>query len=245
MGLKSETIVWDGRSSNDVQVIVASIPSYHFPERKMEVISVPGRNGDIIISQDAYNNIVLKYDLAIVGLGETLNEPVRAVMEWLMRPKGYARLEDSYNPEVYRMAFVKNSMEIENRFMTLGRAVVEFNCKPQRFLRVGDRPILASNGLKLANPSIYPAKPLIALKGSGSAVLRVGTSVLSISGFGTGGEIDIDCESQSAFYGTTNLNNKITLTSGGFPELKEGNTQITWTGSGVTKVTITPRWWIL
>lgn len=243
MGLKSETIVWDGRSSADLKVIVASTPAYSFPERKMEVISVPGRNGDIIITQDAYNNCTVTYDLAIVGLEKTLNESVRAVMEWLMMPKGYARLEDSYYHDVFRLAYYCKSMDIENRFMTLGRAKVEFNCKPQRFLRSGERSILAYNGVLLANPSIYTAKPLIAVKGTGEAVLTVGASVLSIDEIGT--EIDIDCESQSAYYGTTNKNSHITLTSGNFPELKEGKTQISWTGSGVTEVRIIPRWWII
>lgn len=243
MGLKSEIIVWDGRTSEDLNLIVASIPSYSIPQRKMEVISVPGRNGDIVITQDAYNNATLKYDLAIVGLEKTLNDSVRAVMEWLTRPKGYARLEDSYDPDVFRMAFYQGGMDIENRFMTLGRATVQFNCKPQRFLRAGERSILAYNGVLLANPTIYTAKPIIAVKGTGEAVLTVGTSVLSIDEIGT--EIDIDCESQSAYYGTTNKNSHITLTSGNFPELKEGKTQISWTGSGVTSVTITPRWWII
>jgi phage-related protein len=209
----------------------------------MEVISVPGRNGDIIITQDAYTNTTLTYDLAIVGLEKTLNDSVRAVMEWLTRPKGYARLEDSYNPDVFRMAYYQGGMDIENRFMTLGRAKVQFNCKPQRFLRSGERSILAYNGVLLANPTIYTAKPIIAVKGTGSAVLTVGSSVLSISDISP--EIDIDCESQSAYYGTANRNSRITLTSGDFPELKEGSTQISWTGSGVTEVRIIPRWWII
>lgn len=238
-------ISWDRRSSDDLNVIVEHHPYFPIPERKREVISVPGRNGDIVISQDAFSNVEQVYDLALVGLDESLPKTVRAVMEWLMRPEGYARLEDSYNPEVYRMAYYRGSGDVENRFNTLGRAEVTFVCKPQRFLRVGERPISVSNGLVLANPSIYTAKPIIAIKGTGMASLTVGDSVVAISDFGTGGEIDIDCESQSAYYGSANLNSKISITSGGFPEMKAGNTQISWTGSGVTEVIITPRWWII
>lgn len=242
MGLKSDVIVWDGRSSADLNLIIASIPAYPMPERKMQVISVPGRNGDIVISQNAYNNVSLKYDLAIVGLKKTLPQEVRAVMEWLMHPSGYARLEDSYDPDVYRLAYYKKSGNIENRFLTLGRATVQFECKPQRFLKTGEWPISAQNGMKLGNPSICTAKPLIAVKGTGAATLTVGGNTVSISDIGT--EIDLDCESQSAYYGSTNKNNVISL-SGSFPELKEGETTISWTGSGVTEVLITPRWWII
>lgn len=242
MGLTSDVIMWDNRSSEDLNVIVAKHPDYVMPERKMQVISVPGRNGDIIIPQDAYENVTLKYDLAIVGLNKTLSDKVRAVMEWLMHPTGYARLEDTYDPDVYRLAYYKKSLNIENRFLTLGRAKVQFICKPQRFLRTGEYPIVVTNGMRLGNPSMNTAKPLIVVKGSGSATLRVGSNTVTISNIGT--EIDLDCETQSAYYGSTNKNNVITI-SGKFPELKEGETQISWTGSGVTSVVITPRWWII
>lgn len=235
-------IVWDGRSSEDLHVIVEHHPEFSIPERKREVISVPGRNGDIIISQDAFSNVEQEYDLAIIGLEETLPEQVMAVMQWLNKPVGYARLEDSYNPDIYREAYYRGSGDVENRFNYLGRSTVTFVCKPQRFMRSGERPILASNGFKLSNPTIYAAKPLIAVKGAGAAVLTVGTSTVSISEIGT--EIDIDCENQNAYYGSTNKNNMISIT-GEFPQLKEGDTQISWTGSGVTEVSIIPRWWIL
>lgn len=245
MGVISGEIYWDNMSSADMNVIVESAPDLPIPARKMEVISVPGRNGDIVISQDAYENVTQEYKIAIIGEDQTLPKEVRAVMEWLMRPVGYARLEDSFNPDVFRMAYYKSSKSVVNSLNTLGRATIQFECKPQRFLRIGEHSILASSGMKLSNPSPYTAKPIIAIKGTGTASLTVGDSVVSISAFGTGGEIDLDCESQSAFYGTTNMNDKISITSGGFPELKEGDTQISWTGNGVTEVIITPRWWII
>ena len=57
-------IVWDGRSSDNLRVIVEHHPVFAMPERKREVISVPGRNGDIIVSQDAFSNVEQEYDLA-------------------------------------------------------------------------------------------------------------------------------------------------------------------------------------
>ena len=245
MGMISGAIYWNNQSSEDLNVIVEKSPEYAVPERKTEVINVPGRNGDIIISQDAYENVTQEYDIAVIGETSELPRAARAVMEWLMSPIGYARLEDSFNPDVYRMAYFKASKSFVNGLNTVGRVKIQFICKPQRFLRIGERSVIASNGFVLSNPSIYAAKPLIYIKGTGEAVLTVGDSVISISDFGTGGEIDIDCESQNAFYGAVNMNSKITLTSGSFPELKAGDTQISWTGSGVTEVKIIPRWWIL
>jgi phage-related protein len=56
--------------------------------------------------------------------------------------------------------------------------------------------------------------------------------------------IDIDCETMEAYCGSTNMNANITLTSGKFPELASGSNAVA-IGSGITQVTITPRWWIL
>lgn len=242
MGITGE-IFWNGRSSTDLYVVVENAPDIPVPTRKIDVISVPGRNGDIIIAQDAFENVTQDYSIAIVGSKDSLPTNARAVVEWLMQPSGYARLEDSFNPDVYRMAYFSSAKSFANGLNTHGRATIQFSCKPQRYLRIGERPILATSGMKLTNPSAYPAKPLIIIKGSGSATMTVGSFSFSVSSIGT--EIDIDCETQNAYYGSTNKNSELSVTNGKFPELKAGDTQISWTGSGVTSVTIIPRWWIL
>lgn len=51
-------IFWAGRSSDDVHVIVERYPSVTLAARKMDVQSVPGRNGDLIFPQEAFDNYV-------------------------------------------------------------------------------------------------------------------------------------------------------------------------------------------
>ena len=46
-------ILWAGTSNKDVGMVVEHYPSVILPRRKMEVQQVPGRNGDIILFQDA------------------------------------------------------------------------------------------------------------------------------------------------------------------------------------------------
>lgn len=234
-------IQWNGVKSDEFNIIVEHHPYFPIPERKIEVISVPGRNGDVIIPEQAWTNVEQHYDLAMYGLNELLPQTVRGVMEWLMKPTGYARLEDSYNPDTFRYAYFKGGAEIENRFNILGRATVTFVCKPQRWLRDGERVYTAFSGMSLTNPTVYPAKPLIAVKGAGAAVLTVGNSQIEISEIGT--EIDLDCDYEEAYYDTTNKNSLITVTNG-FPILTD-ETEISWTGAGVTEVTIQPRWWTI
>lgn len=58
-------IIWNGIPSNEIPVVVEHPPWRKVPQRKMEVISIPGRNGDLVIPQDAYENIPQVYEIHI------------------------------------------------------------------------------------------------------------------------------------------------------------------------------------
>ena len=88
-------IWWHGISSDDVNVIVEHCPDVIFPSRKQEKISVVGRNGDLLIEQDAYENVMQRYDIYVSAEKPRLPTISHTVAEWLM-VKGYQRLEDSY-----------------------------------------------------------------------------------------------------------------------------------------------------
>ena len=89
----------------------------------------------------------------------------------------------------------------------------------------------------LFNPTIYPAKPLITLSGSGSGTLTIGSRTLTIANCDG---IVLDCEEQNAS-GVTNANAQV---SGKYPEMKAGENEISFTG-GITEVKIIPRWYVI
>ena len=53
---------------------------------------------------------------------------------------------------------------------------------------------------------------------------------------------DIDCDIMDAFKGSTNCNGNI---SGSFPTLAPGDNTVDLPSSGITKIEIIPRWWVL
>lgn len=83
------------------------------------------------------------------------------------------------------------------------------------------------------------AKPLIRVYGKG--IVQIGKQTIEILKAPTE-YIDIDCDIQDCFEGTVNRNSYVSLTD--FPVLGPGSNGITL-GTGITKVEITPRWWIL
>lgn len=230
-------IWWNGKASDDVNVVVERFPAIVIPTRKQEKVSVPGRSGDLIMEQDAFENYIQSYEIYISAETPKLTTISHTVAEWLM-VKGYQRLEDSYWLETYRQACYVGGSNIENILNRFGRATIDFDCKPQRFYKSGEIAITLTNGQTLNNPSVFTAKPLLEVTGSGSGTISDGENTLTLSNCDN---LTIDCDIMQIYQGTTNKNN---VGSGAFLKLPKGATSITWTG-GVTGVTLTPRWWTL
>ena len=68
---------------------------------ELERTAIPGRNGDLLLSNRRYGNVSLTYH---IGIQRAFPEKYGAFMNFLLREPGYHRLEDSYHPEHYRVA---------------------------------------------------------------------------------------------------------------------------------------------
>ena len=45
---------FNGTSSEDLGLVIQTPPTYSFPERELETVHVPGRNGDLIIDKNNF-----------------------------------------------------------------------------------------------------------------------------------------------------------------------------------------------
>lgn len=234
-------IFWAGRSSDDVHVVVERYPSVELAGRKLDTQSVPGRNGDLLFPQNAYQNYVQAYEIYVSAERIRLPRAMREVANWLCGPTGYQKLEDSYDVETYRKAYFAGPLDVESVLHRFGRATIEFNCQPQRFLRVGDLAVQAAQGQALLNPTAFAALPLITVTGTGAGTLTVGGVTVTINSMPRG-VIVLDSDTQNAYYGAFNLNS--TVSAPEFPTLPAGESVVRWTG-GITSVEIIPRWWTL
>jgi phage-related protein len=99
--------------------------------------------------------------------GTSFIDNVESIVNWLQSAKGYARLEDSYDPTVYRMASYYPSGSMSNLYDKATTIEISFDCKPQRYLKMGEEPITYSgeSDIKIQNPTIYTALPNINVKG--------------------------------------------------------------------------------
>ena len=233
-------VVFNGISSQDLHIQVQTEPSYDFPEKDYEVTHVPGRNGDIVIDQGSWQNVSRKYNLAMDAGKISYTEVASKLVQWLHSASGYARLEDSYEPDFYRMAMYKDSGSISNIFNKAGQIEVEFTCKPQRYFKSGEAADIFVASSEYRNPTDFPAKPLVKIHGSGSGVVGIGTYTVTINDIIDG--MIVDSEQQDTYKGQMNCNSKVSITE--YPKLISGNNVISISG-GVTSIEIIPRWWTL
>ena len=233
---------FNGARSIDKGLTIEKCPTIVTGQRSVEKITVPGRSGDLVIDTGAYGNYTQPYEIWFMDKRRGTERAARDIAQWLLSGTGYMRLEDSYDPEVFRLAMFTGPIEVENWMLRAGRATLEFDCQPQRWLKSGQNPITMQSGQSLIN-NWQPALPLIKVTGTGDGSLTVGNGTFTISDMPGG--ILLDSETQDAYWGDpyTNLNNNVQV-NGGYPVLQAGETAVSFSG-GITAVHITPRWWSL
>ena len=234
-------IFWNGKSSDDLHVIVEHYPERIYPARKLECISIPGRNGDIVRAEDSFENYTQPYDIYVSGeFHGGLPALARRIGAWLMAPEGYCKLIDSYDVNCFRYAYFQGPVNFENIFNNFGRATIEFNCQPCRFLIDGQNPVHFTGTGKMINSHGFAARPQITVTGSGKGTVTVGGRTVTLSKITSG--MILDSLTQNAYLGSSNLNGDISAAE--FPVLLPGESAISFTG-GVTALDIIPRWWTL
>ena len=234
-------IYFNGISSEKYGVLVEHPPGYSYPEKEIEFVHIEGRNGDLTIDKGSYQNVTRSYDLAVGDESVKFSKLANNLSSWLHSSRGYARLEDTYEPDYFRMAIYSEGNDIENILQHAGRVTVEFNCKPQRFLKSGDIPLRITNNKSLFNPTNFESNPLIVVNGSGNGTIKIGDYTITVNGITSG--MCIDSELMDVYKGSTNLNSKVVLPNS-FPRLVKGENTIQFSG-GVTSLEVTPRWWTL
>lgn len=234
MGAVYEYLTFNGKSSRDFEVWISGSGTFDAPERDVESISIPGRDGDLHIDNGRFKNISITYPAFIT---KDFRHNFDAFKAYMLSQRGYKKLADTYHPEYYRLAVYKNA--ITPKMSTLNRAGsfnVVFDCDPRRFLLSGDQVKTITGSGQLKNPTLYVAKPLLRAYGTGTITINGIRLVITAANTYT----DIDCEIEEAYRGGTNRNAYITLTDGIFPTLPSGLNSITFTGS---RLEVTPRWW--
>lgn len=235
-------IIFNGTSSEEVGVIVEHYPSIVFPKRRVEVFKIPGRNGDRIIDQDVFDNYNQTYSVFFDSkFRGGLEAAVPKIASWLFSGTGYGRLEDSYYPEFYRMAYVPEASEFLAYFTDYGQGSLSFNCMPERWYKYGEVETEIQSGQIFYNPSGFKALPYFRW------TLSNGTATITLTHLDTN-VVDTFQISGNGFIDSKEHTSNVDLTEK-YEKIYFGKeTKVEWTTSlsgSVFRLYITPRWWTI
>lgn len=234
---------YNGRSSEEFGLHIEKKDVFSAPEYDAAFTSIPGRSGDLIVSNHRFANVKVSYTVFLARKSiADLSDVLRAVKGWLYaQPDRYHEITDSYDTGYIRYGVISGTLDIEEQFNKLGSFRVTFNCKPFKYSVEGLQEISVESGGSLFNPEAFTAKPVITLMGKGNLTLTLQNSgynkTWNFKGVTDG--VVCDSEQMNFYYGTVLLNDKVT--GDGFPELPPGETVLTVNGD-VSEIKITPRW---
>jgi phage-related protein len=227
--------VFDGFRSDTAGIFVERRHTLSLPQRDVEKIHVPGRNGDVLIDHGSYQNAKVSYDCAAKNISALEN--MKAA---LASGSGYRLLTDSYSP-LQRMALFASTLEIDELILNRAmRFTVTFDCKPQRWFDRNAAITMTSPGTILAPAGAHGAQPVITINGSGSVILTINSTNYTIPGVQN--QAVVDSEAQVAYKTVNGTRQAIDVSA--FPVFPGADVALSWSGT-VSSIKFQPQWYCL
>lgn len=212
--------IFNGVSSKDKGIIITKMPPISKPERRVNKIIIPGKNGCLYEDEKVYETIVIQIECAIIS--EDYN--IREIMKWL---EGEGKLILSTSPYCYYNANIINKID----YTDIARQIHEFP------LQIELQPIAHSVKQKEINlteaddiyimESTYNIKPYIKAVGNGDITININNKTLILKNVDE--YIELDSNTEEAYKGNLNKNNCVY--SEEFLELTPGKNFISWIGN--------------
>lgn len=221
---------FNGVDSREMGVIVTAMPETVRAERRVESITVAGRNGSLHTDEGVYESYDRTMECALIKRAR-LDE----ITAWLV---GSGEMTFSTEPDkVYRVT-IANKISIAQMMRVFQKFQVVIDTQPFKYSvnAAGDALELTAPTTIRNSGTVY-SEPIITVYGSGDITLNINGEDFPM--YGVQESITIDSEMMEVFKGDTNQNSKY----GGaeFPRFDVGKNEISWTGN-VSKIKIQPRW---
>ena len=209
---------------------MTAMPETVRAERRIESITVAGRNGSLHTDEGVYESYDRTMECALIKRAR-LDE----ITAWLV---GSGEMTFSTEPDkVYRVT-IANKISIAQMMRVFQKFQVVMDTQPFKYSvnAAGDALELTAPTAIRNSGTVY-SEPLITVFGSGDITLTINGADFPL--YGVEESITIDSEMMEVFKGNTNQNGKY----GGaeFPRFEVGKNEIRWTGN-VSKIKIQPRW---
>ena len=161
---------FDDVKSSDYGIYISGEALFNAPKRSVENISIPGRDGDLVLDLKRFENIEVPYPAFNFEDGlKDFREKLAGLRSALGSKVGYQRLTDTFHPDEFRMGVYKEGLEVKPiMYNEAANFDIKFDCKPQRFLVSGEIPHVFNSNGTIENPTLFASSPLIKVTGNGT-----------------------------------------------------------------------------
>jgi len=229
---------YKGISSKEMHLRVLNDVLFTSPTRDVDLIQVPGRDGDLVMDNGRYNSVIRSIPCRIEAPANTNVEAlVNRINNWLIDDGKFHPFTWENDADFKYLARVEGDVISQRVLSRFGKMAVDFRLHPIKYLKSTLTPRQITTGTSIFNQFGVEAKPMIRIVGSGDITLNIGGRPLVLRRIGTG--CIIDSETQTI----TDLQGRVTLFDSmysPFPVLRPGNNQITFTRNDIG-VFVTPR----
>lgn len=231
--MEEDYFIINNECSLDYGIVVKELPSITIPKKRVEEVSVLGRDGILTVSDGTYDPITKK--CKVYYNGENPDELTTFLRDGEV-------IFSNFLDRFYNMQIV-SEIPIDEIFKNIEYGdwyefSITFRCQPFGYSTDNYEMIINDKNTCIYNYATYYSKPIITVFGSGDINILIDEQQITLKDVDD--YITIDSVKMRSY---KELENQNTKKIGKFPVLKIGENNITWDGN-VTKIVITPnfRW---
>ncbi len=223
-------VLIDGIDTQENKLRVMELPPIQIPQKRTELIIIPGRSGYLTRWDGSYEDIIKP--ARFFYNGPCPERIAQIILEG-------RSITFSNEPEFVYDYRLDVTTDLTKTISTWHQFIVQFICNPIK-RKINQPSIVSSSPVTLISPCNRPSYPTIKVTGTGDVTLTIGEQEIELQDIYP--SITIDGELMNCYQNDTLTNNKMT---GDFPVINSGETLlISWEGS-VTEVEILPNWrWV-
>ena len=242
---KPEVMIYHNRSSTDYGILLQFPEPYIYAPKEMTAVHVPGRSGDIIEDNGAYNNPTLTVNFIVV-LPKRFDNWFQwnsSVANWL-RADGYDYLKFSYQDGYVWEAYPNQAPVVTPSSARSATGTFSFSVKPylkrSDSVQMQDVPLGKGTIRNPESEASWPDWQIDAGDGSKSFTLTVNDYPYNFNG--VSGVIYVDGENCQVASNGNPINDQVVFANNDAPQMLQGENTISLSGDAVNSIKWRPNW---
>lgn len=221
--------------SLDHGVVVKELPSITIPKKRVEEVTVLGRDGTLTVSDETYEPTTKI--CKVYYNGENPDELITFLQDGKV-------IFSNFQDRFYNMQIVSeipiDEIFKNNEYGNWYEFNITFRCQPFGYSVDNEEIVISEKDTCIYNYASNYSKPIITIWGSGDINILIDEQQITLKGVED--YITIDSVKMRSYKDLENQNSK---KIGNFPIIKVGENNINWDGN-ITKIVITPNYrWIV